>query len=77
MYSWTLIFLSFFLQTTQIHDFVSKYMPAYKEYLPGLYEAASGAGVCDRPTLMVKVDKDRTVVGGGGSGGAAGGTDEK
>ena len=48
----------------QIHDFVSRYMPAYRTYLPGLYAAAEdgGPGVCGCPTLRVEVDGERQVV---------------
>jgi D-glycerate 3-kinase len=48
----------------QLQDFVSRYMPAYRAYLPGLYAAANdgGPGVCGRPTLRVEVDGNRQVV---------------
>lgn len=49
----------------QLRDFVSRYMPAYRTYLPGLYESAgaTGSGVGGRETLLVHVDGNRQVVG--------------
>ena len=51
----------------QVADFVSRYMPAYRAYLPALYAAAAkGArGVGGKPTMMVRVDAGRNPVGGG------------
>eukprot|EP00946_MAST-07B_sp_MAST-7B-sp1_P004368 g4368.t1 len=48
----------------QVQDFVSRYMPAYRAYLPGLYAAAKegGQGVGSRPTLLVHVDGNRQIV---------------
>jgi len=44
-----------------VADFVSRYMPAYKAYLPGLYQAASAGGVGGLPTLLATVDGSRGV----------------
>jgi D-glycerate 3-kinase len=46
----------------QVADFVSRYMPAYRAYLPPLYEAARGGGVGGKPTLMVDVNASRNPV---------------
>ena len=46
-------------------------MPAYKAYLPGLYSAADGAGVGGKPTLLVRVDASRGVLGATPAGAAA------
>ena len=50
------------MSDAQVADFVSRYMPAYDAYLPGLYEAAEGEGVGGKPTLLVWVDKKRAPV---------------
>ena len=47
---------------TQVRDFVSRYLPAYGAYLPGLYGAARTTGVGGKPTLMAKVDAKRRPV---------------
>jgi D-glycerate 3-kinase len=46
----------------QVADFVSRYMPAYEAYVPGLYAAAEGGGVFGKPTLLVKVDHNRAPI---------------
>ena len=46
----------------QVGDFVARYMPAYKAYLPGLYEAAAADGVFGKPTLLARVDEARAPV---------------
>jgi hypothetical protein len=40
----------------QVADFVSRYMPAYRAYLPGLYGLDRDA----LPCLRIRVDKDRS-----------------
>ena len=42
----------------QVKDFVDRYMPAYKAYLPGMY---SQGPTTARPghILKIKIDKDR------------------
>jgi D-glycerate 3-kinase len=42
----------------QVHDFVSRYMPAYRTYLPGLYASSEKK----EEVLMVKVGGDRQVL---------------
>lgn len=46
----------------QVRDFVSRYLPAYNAFLPGLYKAASTTGVGGKPTLMTRVDSQRRPV---------------
>ena len=46
----------------QVGDFVARYMPAYRAYLPGLYEAAAADGVFGKPTLLARVDEARAPV---------------
>jgi D-glycerate 3-kinase len=46
----------------QVSDFVSRYMPAYKTYLPNLYESCNNGGVGGKPTLMIKVGSERQVL---------------
>ncbi len=48
----------------QVADFVSRYMPAYQAYLPGLYEAAGGGGVGGKPSMLVRVDGSRAPIAG-------------
>ena len=43
----------------QVADFVTRYMPAYEAYLPGLYAAAEGSGVGGSPTFLAWVDEGR------------------
>ncbi|KAL1522792.1 hypothetical protein AB1Y20_017764 [Prymnesium parvum] len=43
----------------QVHDFVSRYLPAYGAYLPSLYASARTSGVDGKPTLFVKVNEKR------------------
>jgi len=45
-----------------VRDFVQRFMPAYTAYCPALYEAAEGAGVDSKPTLLVRVDGTRSPV---------------
>ena len=47
------------MSDAQVADFVSRYMPAYDAYLPGLYAAAEGDGVDGKPTLLVQIDATR------------------
>jgi D-glycerate 3-kinase len=54
-----------------VRDFVSRYMPAYRAYLPGLYTAAAGDGVAGKPTLFVRVGGQRQVIGEDGHNGGA------
>ena len=43
----------------QLADFVSRYMPAYAAYLPGLY--AKGPTTCKpKHTLIIEVDQNRS-----------------
>ena len=52
------------MSDAQVADFVSRYMPAYRAYLPGLYAAAAegGGGVDGKPTFMVHMDESRAPV---------------
>jgi len=43
----------------QVADFVSRYMPAYHAFCPGLYAAADEDGAFGKPTLLVQVDETR------------------
>uniref|UniRef100_A0A7S3EI88 Uncharacterized protein n=1 Tax=Rhodosorus marinus TaxID=101924 RepID=A0A7S3EI88_9RHOD len=44
------------MTSAQLKDFVDRFMPAYKEYLPGLY----GNGVStELPQLNIKIDSNR------------------
>lgn len=45
----------------QIADFVSRYMPAYKAYLPGLYAAGPTTAKAGH-TLIIEVDQSRSPV---------------
>ncbi|EOD06569.1 hypothetical protein EMIHUDRAFT_247483 [Emiliania huxleyi CCMP1516] len=45
-----------------VADFVSRYLPAYRAYLPALYTAAQAGGVGGKPTLLARVDGSRRVV---------------
>jgi D-glycerate 3-kinase len=45
----------------QIADFVSRYMPAYKAYLPGLYAAGPTTAKAGH-TLVIEVDQSRSPV---------------
>jgi len=45
-----------------VADFVSRYLPAYRAYLPALYAAAQAGGVGGKPTLLARVDGNRRVV---------------
>eukprot|EP00965_Chrysotila_dentata_P136061 4498481-Pleurochrysis_carterae.AAC.1 len=45
-----------------VRDFVSRYIPAYAAYLPGLYSSARGGGVGGKPTLLVRVDGKRNAI---------------
>ena len=47
-----------------VSDFVDRYMPAYRTYLPGLYRSARGVGVGGLPTLFIEVGSDRLPTGG-------------
>ena len=42
----------------QVKDFVSRYMPAYKAYLPGLYEKGPTTGAGGK-VLVVEVNEER------------------
>jgi D-glycerate 3-kinase len=53
------------MSDAQVADFVSRYMPAYHAYLPGLYRAAERDGVGGKPTMLVHVDRDRSPVASG------------
>ena len=45
----------------QVADFVSRFMPAYKAYLPQLY--SSGPTTCQKgKTLIIEVDQDRSPI---------------
>jgi hypothetical protein len=46
----------------QVADFVSTYMPAYKAYLPALYEKGPH-GASPEHTLRLDIDEDRNPVG--------------
>nr|ABK21587.1 unknown [Picea sitchensis] len=46
----------------QVADFVSRYMPAYKAYLPVLYSDGP-RGSNPEHTLIVEVDEDRNPLG--------------
>jgi len=50
------------MSDAQVADFVDRYMPAYKAYLPDLLMQASGRGVGGKPTLLVHVDQTRTPI---------------
>ena len=50
------------MSDAQVDDFVSRYMPSYHAYLPGLYAAAGDGGVGGRPTLRVRVDETRSPI---------------
>eukprot|EP00803_Ostreobium_quekettii_P011031 evm.model.scf_2906.1 EVM.evm.TU.scf_2906.1 scf_2906:14138-16793(-) len=45
----------------QVKDFVTRYMPAYKAYLPGLYSKGPTTGTKGK-TLMIEVDENRGLV---------------
>lgn len=45
----------------QIADFVSRYIPAYKAYLPGLYTAGPTTARAGH-TLIIEVDQNRSPV---------------
>lgn len=45
----------------QIADFVSRYIPAYTAYLPGLYAGGPTTGAKGR-TLVIEVDQARAPV---------------
>ena len=47
----------------QVADFVSRFMPAYKAYLPGLYGAGGPTGRRDTPRLFLEIDSSRTLKG--------------
>lgn len=47
------------MSDAEVRDFVSRYLPAYYAFLPGLYKAATGRGVGGKPTIMIKVDEHR------------------
>ena len=42
----------------QVADFVDRYMPAYKAYLPGMYAAGPTTARPQR-TLMLEIDENR------------------
>ena len=45
----------------EVQDFVSRYMPAYEHYLPGLY--ASGPDASEgKPVLSFRIDDGRNPV---------------
>lgn len=46
----------------QVKDFVSRYMPAYKAYLPGLY-GSGPKGAHPRKTLQFDIDENRNPIG--------------
>ncbi len=50
------------MSDAQVADFVSRYMPAYKAFLPALYSAAQSGGVDGKPTLAAYVDAERRPV---------------
>ena len=43
---------------TQVADFVDRYMPAYRAYLPGMYKSGPTTGKAGR-TLMLEIDENR------------------
>lgn len=45
----------------QISDFVSRFMPAYEAYLPGLYSRGPTSSKKGK-TLIIEVDADRSPV---------------
>ena len=50
------------LTDAQVADFVDRFMPAYKAYLPGLYSAGP-AGKQGAPRLVLEIDSSRTLRG--------------
>jgi D-glycerate 3-kinase len=50
------------MSDAQVADFVARYMPAYKAFLPALYSAARSGGVDGKPTLAAYVDAARRPV---------------
>jgi D-glycerate 3-kinase len=50
------------MSDAQVADFVSRYMPAYRAFLPALYRDAHAGGVGGKPTLTVHVDAARAPV---------------
>ena len=49
------------MSDAQVADFVDRYMPSYRAYLPQLYAAAAedGTGVDGKPTLFARIDASR------------------
>ena len=54
------------MSDAQVADFVDRYMPSYRAYLPQLYAAAAAndgnSGVDGKPTLFSRVDASRNPV---------------
>lgn len=42
----------------QVADFVDRYMPAYRAYLPGMYQNGPSTAKAGR-TLMLEIDQNR------------------
>eukprot|EP00238_Polyblepharides_amylifera_P008322 CAMPEP_0196592082 /NCGR_PEP_ID=MMETSP1081-20130531/71727_1 /TAXON_ID=36882 /ORGANISM="Pyramimonas amylifera, Strain CCMP720" /LENGTH=336 /DNA_ID=CAMNT_0041915659 /DNA_START=52 /DNA_END=1062 /DNA_ORIENTATION=- len=51
------------LSDEQVQDFVNRFLPAYKAYLPGLYANGPCGSTKDTPVLMLEVDQSRNVQG--------------
>ncbi len=49
------------LTDEQVRDFVSRFMPAYQHYSPGLYNRKTS--ICDGHELHIKIDQNRQPVG--------------
>ena len=50
------------MMLVQVKDFVDRYMPAYKAYLPQLYEKGPTRSESGR-TLVIEIDEGRGLVG--------------
>ena len=46
---------------TQVKDFVNRYMPAYKAYLPGMYSSGPSTGRGDN-VVTFEIDESRGLV---------------
>ena len=46
---------------TQVKDFVNRYMPAYKAYLPGMYSKGPSTGRGDN-VVTFEIDESRGLV---------------